>query len=269
MNNIQKRGLGVPRAAAPALAGFMFVSIIAPAFYGFFLAVSFFPLGSTASQSQFNTFFDYTLGGGGVWIFAALFLTLYPATRGKIWSIRLIRFMAFGGLAALAAAILGDVVFLFVPADRGLALAAFGLFLTPLIVAAFFLLRGLLRQPWFDPNATPAQIGPSGGSAADIDIQAGLDEVGQLPPEAVASALRSPPPPRWLCYVAPPIAALRMRKWWFAAISTAICLAALVFMPFLTTRTLFVYVMMGGFADRQRAVAAYRRIIAQAQQMTG
>lgn len=48
----------------------------------------------------------------------------------------------------------------------------FGLPLVPFIPAAYFLTRALANQPWFNPNATPEEIGPSLGAIADTNSTA-------------------------------------------------------------------------------------------------
>jgi hypothetical protein len=138
--------------------------------------------------------------------------------------------------------------------------------LAPLAVAAWFLIQGLRHEPWFNPNAALEQIGPSRGTIGDYDLQAGLDEEGKLPPEQLTAALAAAAPPaRWLCYVAPPIAAARLRRWWYVALFTPICLAALILAVFIPLRAILVYGLMGGFADRLRSVQAYRKIVAESQ----
>lgn len=94
-----------------------------------------------------------------------------------------------------------------------------------------------------------------------------MDAAGRLSPERRAAARAAPaPPPRWLCYLAPAIAAARMKGWWHLVISTPLCVAALALVAFLPIRAIFVYALMGSFADRRRAIQAYRQAIAAAQQ---
>jgi hypothetical protein len=56
-----------------------------------------------------------------------------------------------------------------------------------------------------------------------------------------------------------------MKRWWQLVISTPLCLAALALAAFLPIRAIFVYGLMGTFADRLRAVQTYRKSMAQTQ----
>jgi len=257
-----RRGPGAPTAAVPAMCGFLFLFIIAPPFY--VLAIC---MGLLMSAQNFN-WLNYFFGGSVGWIIITLAGIIYPSVRGKVWAIRLIRWLSFPALLALLGAVIGDAVFYFhLPAgQRGIAVFAFWFALAPLLVGAYFLIDGLLHQPWFDPNATPEEIGPSRGTIGDFNKQAGMDDAGRLSPEKLAAALAAPaPPPRWLCYAAPPIAAARMKAWWHVAISAPLCLGALALVAFLPIRAIFVYALMGTFADRLRAIQTYRKSIAAAQ----
>lgn len=258
-----RRGPGAPTAAVPAMCGFLFLFIIAPPFY--VLAIC---MGLLMSAQNFN-WLNYFFGGSIGWIIVTLAGVIYPAVRGgHIWAIRLIRWLSLPALLALVCALIGDAVFYFqLPvSQRGIAVFAFWFALAPLLVAAFFLIEGLLHQPWFDPNATPEEIGPSRGTAGDFNKQAGMDAAGRLSPEKLAAALAAPAqPPRWLCYAAPPIAAARMKAWWHVAIFAPLCLAALALIVFIPIRAIFVYALMGTFADRLRGIQSYRKTIAQSQ----
>jgi hypothetical protein len=258
-----RRGPGAPTAAVPGMCGFFFLFIAAPPFY--VLAVCMTLLMSSQNFGWINYFFGGAIG----WIVIVLGGIVYPAVRGKVWAIRLIRLLSFPALLGLLCAIVGDFVLYFeLPiSERGLAVFAFWFALAPLLVAAFFLIDGLLHQPWFDPNATPEEIGPSRGTIGDYNKQAGMDAIGRLSPEKLAAALAAPaPPPRWHCYAAPPIAAARMKGWWQLVISTPLCLAALAFIAFLPLRAIFVYALMGTFVDRLRVIQLYRKSITETQQ---
>ncbi len=264
----QTRDPGAPSSALPALTGFVFVALIAPMFYAFAAAVAMTNLHGPASDNATNDMISYGLGGSAVWLSATVFLVLYPATRGKIWALELLRVMAAAGILALAAAAIVDIAGYFIwPALRGgLASFLFWFVLAPLTVAATFLIDGLLHQPWFDPNATASQIGPSRGTAGDLNKQAGLDLAGRLPAEQLAAALAAPPPPpRWLCYAAPPVAAFRMGKWGHGAVLTPLCVAAIGLAVIIPIRAIFVYGLMGNIADRARAAAARRTRAARQQ----
>jgi hypothetical protein len=76
------------------------------------------------------------------------------------------------------------------------------------------------------------------------------------------------PPPRWLCYAAPPIAAARMRRWWHVALFTPTCRAAIIFAAFIPIRAIIGYGVMGGFPDRMRSIQAYRKSVAEARTKT-
>jgi len=257
-----QRGPGAPSSAVPALAGFTFLSVVAPPFYVLSLYLEFFSNGN-----DINWVNDF-LGGGIGWIVLMVAGIIYPASRGKVWAIWLIRILSIPALLGLLGAIIGDAALYFQsPASqRGFAVFIFWFPLAPLLVAAFFLIDGLVHQPWFDPNAAPEEIGPSRGTIGDFNKQAGMDAAGRLSPEKLAAALAAPAPPaRWLCYVAPPIAAARLRRWWYVALFTPICLAALILAVFIPLRAILVYGLMGGFADRLRSVQAYRKIVAESQ----
>jgi hypothetical protein len=262
-NEAKPRRQGAPTAAVPALAGFGFVVIVAPVFYA--MAIS----AAMMWEAQDLSWINNCLGGGIAWVVLIVAGVIYPSSRGKIWAIRIIRILSIPALLALLAAIIGDAVFYFKlpPAQSGFAIFLFWFALAPLLVAAGFLIDGLLHQPWFDPNATPEEIGPSRGTIGDVNRQAGMDATGRLSPEKLAAALAAPaPPPRWLCYAAPPIAAARMKGWWQLVISTPLCLAALAFVAFLPIRAIFVYALMGTFVGRLRVIQLYRKSIAETQQ---
>lgn len=257
-----QRGPGAPSAAVPALAGFTFLFMIAPPFYALSLYLEF--LSNGIDANSVNGF----LGGSIGWIAAVVAGVIYPASRGKVWAIRLLRILSVPAVLGLLGALIGDAALYFQsPASqRGFAVFLFWAGLAPLMVAAFFLIEGQLHQPWFDPNATPDEIGPSRGTVGDFNKQAGMDSAGRLSPEKLAAALAAPaPPPRWLSYAAPPIAAARMKAWWHVAIFAPLCLAALALLVFIPIRAIFVYALMGTFADRLRAIQTYRKTIAQSQ----
>jgi hypothetical protein len=202
------------------------------------------------------------------WMLFVLCVVIYPASRGRVWAVRLLRPLSYVGLALYAMAVLADLALFAFDGSyyRFLWGVAFLFPLAPLALAGFFLIQALRHEPWFNPNATLEEIGPSRGTIGDYDIQAGLDEAGNLPSEQLTATLAAPaPPPRWLCYVAPPIAAARMRRWWYFALFTPICLAALVFAAFIPLRAIVVYGLMGGFADRLRSIQAYRKSVAETQ----
>jgi hypothetical protein len=250
-----RRGPGAPSAAIPGMIGFAFFVIAGPAFCAFFLLAVRFMNGSDMS------WINEGLIGSIIWIALVLATTLYPATRGKIWGIRMIRFLAIPTLLLYAATLAVDIlVYIRLPTPQnGVAIFIFCVLVAPLAVAAWFYIQALRRQPWFNPNATLEEIGPSRGTEGDFNKQAGLDKAGRLSPELAAQALAAPPaPPRWLCYVLPPLAAARMRRWWFFAIATLLCLAAIVLLIVIPIRAIFVYGLMGSFADRLRVLQQIR-----------
>jgi len=253
-------------SAFPGLAGFTFVSIIAPMFYAIFLLNVYAGGNGVQSEDQFQAMTSEWFGGCFVWLVFMVFVVVYPASRGKLWALKLLRILSIVGIIALAGAIAGDFIFWKVSSsNRGLALFLC-IPLALLAAAAGLLINGLLHQPWFDPSVSPDQIGPSGGTIGDYNKQANLGASGRPSPEQLTDTLATPaPPPRWLCYVAPPIAAARMRRWWHFAIFTPLCLAALALAVFMPIRAIFVYALMGTFADRLRSLEAYRKALAEAQ----
>jgi len=263
----KRRGPGAPSSAIPGLASFIFLVVVAPLFYPFY--------GWMYEAIKSN---DQSIEGlkllfyiWAPWMLLVLCVVIYPASRGRVWAVRLLRPLSYAGLAFYALAVIVDLgLFAFDGAYyRFLWGVAFLFPLVPLAPCAWLLIRALRRELWFDPNATLEEIGPSRGTIGDYDIQAGLDETGNLPPEQLTATLAGPaPPPRWLCYVAPPIAAVRMKRWWYAALFTLICLAALVFAAFIPLRAIVVYGLMGGFADRLRSIQAYRKSVAQIQEQS-
>jgi len=233
----------------------------APVFYATFICAV------LLWKSQNFSWINGCLGGGIAWIVVIVAGVIYPSSRGKIWALKILRVLGIAGIIALFGAIIGDFVFWELsPSNRGFAIFLFWMPLAPLMLCAGLLIDGLLHQPWFDPKATPEEIGPSRGTIGDYNKQAGIGATGRLSPEKLAAALAAPaPPPRWLCYVAPPIAAARMKGWWQLVISTPLCLAALAVVAFLPVRAIFVYGLMGTFADRLRAIQAYRKSVAEMQ----
>jgi hypothetical protein len=250
-----QRGPGAPSSAIPGMIGFAFFVVAGPPFCAFFLlAVRF--MNGTGMSWVTDGFI-----GAIIWIALILTTTLYPATRGKIWGIRMIRFLAIPALLLYFATLAVDiVVYVRLPAPQnGVAIFIFCILFAPLAVAAWFYIQGLRHQPWFNPNATLEEIGPSRGAEGDFNKLAGLDEAGHLSPELAAQTrAATPAPPRWLCYVLPPLAAARMRRWWFFAISTLLCLAAIVLLIVIPIRAIFVYGLMGSFADRLRVLQQIR-----------
>jgi hypothetical protein len=176
MNDIH-RGPGAPSAAVPALAGFGFLFIAAPPFYVLTICM-------TVLMSSGN------FGGSICWIGGVLAGIIYPAVGGKIWAIHLIRLLSIPAIIGLLAAILADIIFYFnLPAGQSdFAIFLFWFPLAPLLVASGFLIDGLLHQPWFDPNATLEEIGPSRSTIGDYNKQAGMDATGRLSPEKLAAA---------------------------------------------------------------------------------
>jgi hypothetical protein len=250
-----QRGPGAPSSAIPAMIGFAFFVVAGPAFCVFFLLAVRFMNGTDMS------WINDGLIGTIIWVALILVTTLYPATRGKIWGIRMIRFLAIPTLLLYFATLAVDIaVYIRLPAPQnGVAIFIFCILFAPLAVAAWFYIQGLLHQRWFNPHATLEEIGPSRGTEGDFNKLAGLDKAGHLSPELAARALAAPPaPPRWLCYVLPPLAAARMRSWWFFAIATLLCLAAIVMLIVIPIRALFVYGLMGSFADRLRVLQQIR-----------
>jgi hypothetical protein len=248
---LTQRGPGAPSSAIPGMIGFAFFVVVGLPFCSLFLLAVRFLNGT--DMSWINDGFI----GAIIWIALILATTLYPATRGKIWGIRMIRFLAIPSLLLYFATLAVDIaVYIRLPAPQnGVAIFIFCILFAPLAVAAWFYIQGLRRQPWFNPNATLEEIGPSRGTEGDFNKQAGLDAAGHLSPEQAAHALAAPPaPPRWLCYVLPPLAAARMRRWWFFAIATLLCLAAIVMLIVIPIRAIFVYGLMGSFADRLRVL---------------
>jgi hypothetical protein len=261
----KRRGPGAPSSAIPELASFGFLVMIAPFFYAFY--------GWVYEAIKTN---DQSIDGIKLiscifapWMLFVLCVVIYPASRGRVWAVRILRPLSYVGLAFYAMAVLGDLaLFAFDGAYyRFLWGFAFLFPLAPLAIAAWFLIRGLRHEPWFNPDATLEDIGPSRGTIGDYDIQAGLDEDGNLPPEQLTATLADPaPPPRWLCYAAPPIAAARMKRWWYVALFTPVCLAALILAAFIPLRAIVVYGLMGSFADRLRSIQAYRKSVAATQE---
>jgi hypothetical protein len=203
-----------------------------------------------------------------LWLLFTIFGIIGPAVWGYIWGIPLLRFVSYVALILYFTGLLADILLIAFdgPYYRFLWGCAFFIPLAPLGATAWLLIKALRHEPWFNPNATLEEIGPSRGTIGDYEIQAGLDEDGNLPPEQLTSTLKAPaPPPRWLCYVAPPIAAARMRRWWYFALFTPICLAALVFAAFIPLRAILVYGLIGSFADRLRSIQAYRKLVAESQ----
>ncbi len=259
------RGPGAPSSAIPGMASFGFLVMVAPFFYAFYgWAYESIKDNSSSIDGLKLLFYIFI-----PWIIFVVFFLIGPAARGgRIWAVRLIRQLSYVAVALYFAGLFADISLFALdgPYYRFLWGVAFLFPLAPLALAAWFLIQALRHEPWFDPNATLEEIGPSRGTIGDYDIQAGLDESGNLPPEQLTATLASAaPPPRWLCYAAPPIAAARMKRWWYVALFTPICLAALVFAAFLPLRAIIVYGLMGGFADRLRSIQAYRKSVAEAQ----
>jgi hypothetical protein len=261
----KRRGPGAPTSAIPALSSFGFLVMVAPFFYALYGCG--YEADKTNDQSiEWLKLIAYAFAP---WLIFTLCFVIYPAVRGQIWGVRLLRQLSYAGLFLYICAVIMDIALFAFDGAYYRFLWGFGLCfpLAPLAIAAWFLIRGLRHEAWFNPNATLEEIGPSRGTIGDYDIQAGLDEAGNLPPEQLTATLAAPaPPPRWLCYVAPPIAVARMKRWWYFALFTPICLAALVFAAFIPLRAILVYGLMGGFADRLRTIQAYRKSVAAMQE---
>jgi hypothetical protein len=253
---------GAPTTAALTLAGFAFLAVIAPPFYAILIFVLF-----NKNSSNDPAFIDEWLAASIAWIFSSLFATIYPAVKGKVWAVKAIRMMSIIALILYFAMLTGDIslYFIYPKTERGFSEAFFCFPLGPFLIAAGFLIEGLVNEAWLDPKASPEQIGPSRGTVGDYNKQAGMDATGHLSPEKLEGGAAAPPPPRWLCYAAPPLAAARMRRWWHCAIFAPLCLATIALAVFIPIRAIFVYALMGTFTDRLRSVEAYRKAYAEAQ----
>jgi hypothetical protein len=241
----------------------MFLAVIAPPFYAILIFVLF-----NKNSSNDPAFINEWLAASIAWIASLLFATIYPAVKGKVWAVKAIRMMSIIALILYFAMLIGDIslYFIYPKTERGFSEAFFCFPLGPFLIAAGFLIEGLVNEAWLDPKASPERIGPSRGTIGDYNKQAGMEATGHLSAEKLEAALSTPaPPPRWLCYVAPPIAAARMKCWWHFAIFTPLCLAALALAVFMPIRATFVYALMGTFADRLRSLEAYRKALAEAQ----
>ncbi len=250
-----KRSAGAPPSALPGMIGFGFLAIFAPAMYVMMVPAIIF-------SSHFSVvWLNSLLGAAVVWILLAVGAVLGPARYGKIWAIRVMRVMSYAAMAAYICALAWDFVLYFQvkPPDNQMCLWALLGFFFPLGICFWLLARALRREPWFDPAATPAQIGPSLGAPQEALRAAGLDESGRMPAEQRARTLAmGAPPRRWLCYVVPPYVAARLHRWGWFALMLPLCLVALVFAIIVPVRALVVYGFMGALADRFRALQLLR-----------
>lgn len=260
---MRKRAPGAPSAALPGIMGFTFLACVAPMFYVMAFLVWRYP-----DVDHAPDFITPWMFGSIVWVTLTVAAVLVPAARGYLWAVHLLRWLSVLALLLFLAMLLLDAaLFAAVPGSRQSTGVLLLFPLAPLLVCAILLLRALWRQPWFNPAADAGSIGPAYGSGADLDRLAGLDPSGQLPPAQLAAALAEPtPPPRWLCYLAPPLAALRLRRWLSAALLGAACLLVLAAALLMPLRAIPIYFMLGAFADRQRGVAAYRQAMARLQE---
>jgi len=188
----QRRGPGAPTSAIPALSSFGFLVMVAPFFYALYGCG--YEADKTNDQSiEWLKLIAYAFAP---WLIFTLCFVIYPAVRGQIWGVRLLRQLSYVGLFLYICAVIMDIALFAFDGAYYRFLWGFGLCfpLAPLAIAAWFLIRGLRHEAWFNPNATLEEIGPSRGTIGDYDIQAGLDEAGNLPPEQLTATLAAPAP---------------------------------------------------------------------------
>lgn len=162
-----KRLPGLPASAMPGYISFVFLASVGPFFYAFFGY-----LFATASSNDASfkpietTSYVYF-----VWLIIFLAFILRPAVNGRTGGIKLTRLVGYASLGLYGAPFAASLAMLArgTDAQRFLSYIFFGLPLFPFIPATYFLTRALANQPWFNPNATPEEIGPSLGAIADTN----------------------------------------------------------------------------------------------------
>lgn len=239
------RGPGAPLSAVPAIASLIFLAMIAPIFYALYPLMV---INANATDiGWLNNLLIITIA----WIVIFLGAIFYPAIRGKHFALGLIRYISIIAIIGYGLALLADLAaFSSSPANRHAAIVAFWLPLIELAPAAWLLFNGLRHEPWFNPDASAAQIGPSANTKAGLYKQAGLDPQGKLPSQMAAQMLSYPEPPtRFLCFAVPALALWSMKHYPLAALSGSLCIAALFMAIVIPIRALIVYALMGALAD--------------------